>query len=258
MMARGEAPRGYRCSTCGETFPGFGALGNHRRVHARDAAASTPAGPRVRARRARRIEDIGGSPSDTPLRAAPDDLAVPPTGEPSAPPDRGESAASRSGPTVAMPRLVISPEQRIESTREAIRDALPTQVVADLIRSLTRAISELDGAGEAGVLSEIQSAQVAVLVYDSTIDLVVSRFKGDVGSFKMAAAVLLIVLSKGTVHARAIGAKVQTRRASRAMAEAVAPADLNGHDPVTPVGIAVGPRGLTGLSLDDQIRANAQ
>jgi hypothetical protein len=103
---------------------------------------------------------------------------------------------------------------RTEGVREAIRDALPMSTLADLLHAVSVAVSEADGAGEAGYLSPIQCTQVAFLLYDSTIDLVVSRFDGNVGRFKAAMAVTLILVSKGTIHARAIGAKVSARRLS--------------------------------------------
>jgi hypothetical protein len=101
---------------------------------------------------------------------------------------------------------------RTEGVRDAIRDALPMATLADLLHAVSVAVSEADGAGEAGYLSPIQCTQVAFLLYDSTIDLVVSRFDGNVGRFKAAMAVTLILVSKGTIHARAIGIKLDARR----------------------------------------------
>ncbi len=106
----------------------------------------------------------------------------------------------------------MTPELRTESVRDSIRDALPMQTLADLLHSLSIAVSEADGAGPAGYLSPIQCTQVAVLLYDSTIDLVADRFNGNVSRFKAAMAVVVILASKGTVHARAIKIKLAERR----------------------------------------------
>jgi hypothetical protein len=110
---------------------------------------------------------------------------------------------------------VIAPEMREASVRDAVRDALPIPLLADLIRTISVSVSELDGAGEAGYLSPIQCTQVAVLMHDATIDFVVGRFGGDVTRFKAALAVMVILLSKGTIHARAVRGKLSQRRAAR-------------------------------------------
>jgi len=115
---------------------------------------------------------------------------------------------------------------------DAVRDALPLQTVADLVRSLSVALSEADGAGEAGYLSPIQCTQVAFLIHDSTVGFVVSRFEGRVDRFKLAMAVIVILASKGTIHARAIGQKMAARQAARPQRVPL-PAD----EPVEPTAI---------------------
>lgn len=214
-MARGTPAAGYTCRVCGQTgIATFGDLGKHLAEHRRAERAGidpTPKGPRVRKHRP--IEDVFG--------AGPALAAGEGPGEPS--PVSGDGPAgpapSPSRPTVAAPSIRISPEQRQLSVNDAIRDALPVATLADILVALSRSISDMDGAGEAGVLSPIQATQIAVLLYDSTIDLVVTRFNGDVTRFKAGLAVVLVLLSKGTIHARAIRAKVAERRAAGIAAE---------------------------------------
>jgi hypothetical protein len=198
------------CRTCGEIFPGLVAIrAHHRAVHglgSGGAAGGTPdPRPRVRERGRRRIESVTGAP----------DASLP--SEPSAADDRPDDAPAPrpapSRPSINAPTIHISPEARAQSVSDAVRDAMPLPMLADLIRTLSVAVSEADGAGEAGYLSPIQSTQVAVLLYDSTVDLVVGRFKGDVSRFKAGLAVIVILASKGGVHGRAIRDKARARMA---------------------------------------------
>lgn len=175
----------YRCRDCGETFDNFGAMGTHRKQ----------AHPRTSPKVARRVTIEGASVSD-------------PSPEPDAP-----TLEHDPGPSVAPTVLRITPEQRTHSTREAVAEAFTAEVLADMLVSLSRAVSELDGAGEAGVLSKVQAAQVAVLLHDAAIDLIIDRFRGDVTRFKASLAVVLVLLSKGTVHARAIRDRIAEGRA---------------------------------------------
>jgi hypothetical protein len=206
---------------------------HHREVHGLGSGGNargsfTPdSRPRVRERKAagpRRIEDVTGAP--VPAEAAP---AA--DGAEEAPDPAPRPAPSR--PVINAPSITISPESRALSVSEAVRDALPLPLLADLIRTLSVAVSEADGAGEAGYLSTIQSTQVAVLLYDSTVDLVVTRFKGDVSRFKAGLAVVVILASKGSVHGRAIRDKARNRMAERA-AEAVIEATTE-DDALTPL-----------------------
>ena len=128
-------------------------------------------------------------------------------------PGTGSPAPQRARPFVAQPPLVIPGETRAASVRESVASALTLEVFSDIIVSLSRALSDADGAGEAGVLSPIQARQVAMLAYDSTLDLIVVRFRGDVNRFKLGLAAVIIVASKGMVHARAIAGKVSEARA---------------------------------------------
>ena len=228
--------RVYTCSGCGATFANFGALGSHRKASPEcRTPKAAPEGPRVKAgpRRGVRIESMAG-PSDP----SPEGPALPPIGD-------------RTGPTVAPSIVRITPEARAESTREAVAQALTTEVLADLMVSLSRALSELDGAGEAGVLSRVQAAQVAVLLHDATVDFVIERFRGDVTRFKAAMAILVMLLAKGTIHARAIRDRVRERSAAR---HAGATLDAMG---VEAEPTAVKP-GLAHMTLAEQLRANAE
>lgn len=226
----------YRCKACGATFETFGALGSHVSQQHRRPRSGERAGGVSRETPApvvpsgsRRIEDAGGG----------DPGPVPPDGHTAAGPSPDEPTGGRlrpSRPQLTQPILRMTPELRTESVRDAIRDALPLATLADLLHALSVAVSEADGAGPAGYLSPIQCTQVAVLLYDSTVDLVADRFDGNVGRFKAMMAVVVILASKGTVHARAIRVKLDERRAARysppaqPAPEAVDPG-ANGHAP---------------------------
>lgn len=140
-----------------------------------------------------------------------------PPAEPAAPsaPNPGESdapAGSASGPTrINQPPIRPTVSAVQGNVRESIRDSLDLTMLADLIRDFSVTLSEADGAGEAGKFSASQSMMLAKLMYDSTVDLIVDRFGGNVGRFKMGLAALVILLTKGSVHARAIGAKVNAQ-----------------------------------------------
>lgn len=238
--------RTYTCSGCGLSFPNFGALGSHRKASPECRAPKADV-PKVKAgpRRGVRIESMAG-PSDP----SPDGPALGSTQPESDHSDR----LGRSGPSVAPSVIRITPEARAESTREAVAQALTAEVLADLIVSLSRALSEIDGAGEAGTLSRVQAAQIAVLLHDATVDLVIDRFKGDVTRFKAAMAILLIVLAKGAVHARAIRDRI-TERTARRQAAATLDAMTAPQDDA-PVQFAG--TGLHRMPLDQQLRANAE
>ena len=227
----------YHCSICGADVVGFGAYGVHRQGHKREAAGTAPAATIGRQRKRSRIEDAtptagGRDPSPPPAAGAGSSGNDPiPVDDGPAGPPPGRPAR----PSIASPRVTVGNDERARSVDEAIRDALPMQTVADIVRSLSAAISAADGAGPAGELSEVQAAQVAALIYDSTIGTVVHRFGGDVNRFKAGLAAIIIVVAKGGVHARAIAARAESRRIARA--EAVAAADVaaasadiaNGH-----------------------------
>lgn len=119
------------------------------------------------------------------------------------------------------PRVAQAPVAMVP-TRTSLTDAFPQQALADIIRQISVSISEMDGAGPAGYLSAIESAQIASLLYDSTLDAILRYFGGKVDRFKVAMAVLIILLAKGRVHAEAITRKSRERRASIAEAEAAA------------------------------------
>jgi hypothetical protein len=205
----------YTCSECGETIDGFGAFGNHRKAHraAGRASGAEARPPKVKSTR-RRIEDV---------QTASDDPATDP--EPLAPPP-GPAARGTSGrPTVDQPSIRVSPEQTAASVSEVVRDSLQVATLADIVKAFSVAVSELDGAGEAGYLSPIQATQLANLLHEPTVEFVVRRFGGDVNKFKAGLAVLLILVSKGAVHARAVQRKVAGRRAPIAPPVQPAPED---------------------------------
>ena len=238
----------FTCPVCGESFANFGQLGAHKRWGHR--AQGPTVGKTPRARRVK-IEDASGAAVDPPSPATP----------PASAGEEAEGAVDGGTlriPRVASPSIRITPEHRAASTRDAIRDALSEQVLASIIKSFSVSLSEADGAGQAGYLSDIQAAQVDNLLYDATIDLVADRFAGNVTRFKAALAVLVIVLSKGTVHARAIAARVRERRelrqSSEAASEAVDTADPANDDPV---GAFQRTQRLAKMSLEEQVRFNA-
>lgn len=212
----------YRCRICKAPFPRLIDVRHHvRREHPPTGVPLTrqPAGPR----KARRIEEVSGPPGSAPIASEHGPDTPPVTPEPSAPtPERP------SRPRLEQRAFVISPEQRQQSVGDAIRDAMPLDVFATIIRDLSIAISQADGAGEAGYLSPIQSTQIAVLLYDATVDLVVTRFRGDVTMFKATLAILLILIAKGRVHAAAISTRMREGRQLRQQAQIAADLGLDG------------------------------
>ena len=224
------------CRTCG-AGP-FARLADvrqhHREVHGVAGPGRGPDGrfggapadrPRIRSRK---IEDGAGGPTPAVPVGIGSDVD-------SAGSDPAEFVSARpqpSRPVVNAPTIHITPEARAQSVSDAVRDALPLPLLADLIRTLSIAVSEADGAGEAGYLSPIQSTQVAVLLYDSTVDLVVTRFRGDVTRFKAGLAVVVILASKGGVHARAIRERVRERQARAQSAAILASVEDDDVDPI--------------------------
>ena len=131
---------------------------------------------------------------------------------------------SASGPTRVNQAPVHPTVAAVQgSVKDAVRDAFDITMLAGLIRDFSVTLSDADGAGEAGHLSATQSMMVARLMYDSTVDFVVDRFGGNVGRFKMALAVMVVVLSKGSVHARAIALRVNERGFASMRAKVVSP-----------------------------------
>lgn len=176
-------------------------------------ATATPKPPTVRTRKAARtIESLA------PAATIPDDDAPAP--------DDGPMTPAGRRPFVSQPTVRITPEYRRENMRDTVAEAFTLDMLATILRDLSIVVSEADGAGEEGHLSKIQAVQLANLLYDVTVDVIVSRFAGNVGRFKMALAAVLILASKGRIHARAIGAKMTRARAerdaTRQVAEAIA------------------------------------
>jgi hypothetical protein len=220
-MASGSATI-FHCPTCGEDIVGFGRFGAHRQAHRRAERGGAPPPKRPRVRQSkRRIEDVQTAPDPT-VGDAPG-------------PDPDPQAEVR-GPSLDQPTIRVTPEQRQASVADVVRDALPISTLADLVHAISVAVSEADGAGEAGYLSKIQSVQVASLLHEPTVQFVIERFGGDVNRFKAGLAVILILIGKGGVHARAIRARIGERReriASPAVAaEIIAATTANGTHPV--------------------------
>jgi hypothetical protein len=191
-----------------------------KRMHraAAAVAAGRPVGKRGPGRKVR-IEDFGGGPSP----AAGAILGGPEST--SGPGVDGPPPSAPGGPTrIVQPPVHPTLTAVQGSVRDAVRDGLDVQMLATIIRDFSVNLSEADGAGEAGHLSLTQSMTIAKLAYDSVVDVIVDRFGGNVGRFKMALAVLVLLLSKGSVHARAIGAKVQARRVGKLAPVAPPPA----------------------------------
>ncbi len=181
-------------------------------------APKAPARSSTRPKRARSIESIAaGGPSDGNVPASDDG-----------------PAAIGPRPSVIQPTVRITPEQRMSSVREDLAETFTVDMLATIVLDLSKMVSEFDGAGEDGYLSRIQSVQVASLLYDSTLDMIVSRFRGDVGKFKMALAVVVMIAAKGRVHAKAIAAKVTPRRRT-------APVSVTPEAPAEPVVVAPAP-----------------
>lgn len=133
-----------------------------------------------------------------------------------------DSQSAESGDPSPEPRTprVGKPAERPKAdpinraiSRQSVEDALTRATLAELIRSLSRAISEWDGAGERGVFSATEAATIADLLYDQTIDVVVRRFAGDVSRFKAVLAVCIIAAGKGRIHAAAIAERQRRIRA---------------------------------------------
>lgn len=166
----------------------------HADAIARGAKPGATGRPRVK------IESFGppAEPGPTGLGGTEPPVATPP--------------GSASGPTRVNQAPVHPTVAAVQiSVKDAVRDAFDVKMLADLVRDFSVTLSDADGAGEAGHLSATQSTMIARLMYDSTVDFVVDRFGGNVGRFKMALAVMVVVLSKGSVHARAIGIKINER-----------------------------------------------
>ncbi len=92
-------------------------------------------------------------------------------------------------------------------SRAALADAFTPEMLADMLRDLSAVISEWDGAGAAGTFSAIEARQLANLLHDQMVRTVAERFRGDIGRFKAAIAVLVIFAGKGRLHLRAIRAR---------------------------------------------------
>jgi hypothetical protein len=159
------------------------------------------------AKGSRRIEDLTGAAAAATSSGS--GIGSTSTGREAADPAAPPPPGPRSGVTVRQAPIRPTGAATAAPTREAVREALEVGLLADIIRDFSIALSEADGAGEAGHLSHIQARQVATLAYDATVDFIVDRFGGNVTRFKLALACLIILAAKGRVHIRAIAAKAR-------------------------------------------------
>ncbi len=244
-------PSSRLCYVCGRTFSDLAArLAHLGTEHAgyriawegRDPVVVDPEGSRRivgKAEQARMRRAGKAAPATTRKPRTPrtiESLVATPDGD--APAEPADDAPTGRRPSVVQPTVRLTPEYRAESMRETVAEAFSVDMLATILRDMSIALSEADGAGEEGHLSRIQAVQLANLLYDVTVDMIVSRFRGNVGRFKMALAAILILASKGRVHARAISAKVQHRMAERDATAQVAAA-IAAAEPYT---IPVDPR----------------
>ena len=157
-------------------------------------------------------------------------------------------AASEAGPTIDGPAPAVADNARPMRifqmrppadvvTRGAVEAAFTREFLAETLRYGSRVVSDWDGAGEAGVFSAAESVQIASLLYDPTIGLIIDQFGGRVDHFKMFLAGVIILAGKGRVHLAAINARTRARAQTRKLA--AAPAETpertsihegNGHD----------------------------
>lgn len=115
----------------------------------------------------------------------------------------GEPQDGQPAPRVGRQRPP-GPDAMAAVSRATLEGALDEATLADILRTLSEAISDWDGAGPEGALSRMEAATAAHLLYDATLEQVQRRFHGDVSRFKAALAVLVILLGKGRIHARAL------------------------------------------------------
>jgi hypothetical protein len=104
-------------------------------------------------------------------------------------------------------------------TRGAVEAAFSREFLAGMIVRGSAVLSEWDGAGLAGTFSAAEGAELAALLYDPTVSVIISRFGGNVDRFKLFLAGLIIAAGRGRVHAAAI-ARRSRERADAARAEA--------------------------------------
>lgn len=130
--------------------------------------------------------------------------APPAAGDASGSTGSTEPPAAPPGPRVGR-QVMRPPSDPIARgvSRGSVEEAFTVAMLADMIRQGSRVLSDWDGAGERGTFSAIESTQLATLLYDQTVDVIVRRFGGNVGRFKAGIAVIIIVAGKGRVHAAA-------------------------------------------------------
>lgn len=212
--------RSRLCYLCGGTFPDDETRRSHMatdhpaeriewrgKVPYRIGADGTEA--RIAPSAIKRYRRAAGGPTSSP---PPDPFVTTPTV-----PSGGDDDAGPEPPRLVQaprPRLAFPNGSPVDApvgapsgpilARDSIREALPLDMLADLLRQASVAISEADGAGEAGTLTRTEAATVAMLLYDSTIGAVERYFGGDVARFKLGLAVLILAIGKGRIHARAI------------------------------------------------------
>ena len=104
----------------------------------------------------------------------------------------------------------MSPPTSLVS-RGVVEAAFTREFLASNIQECSRILSEWDGACIQGTFSATEAAQIATLLYDPTVSVIIDRFGGKVDRFKMMLAAAIILGGRGRYHVRAIGAKAKER-----------------------------------------------
>jgi hypothetical protein len=105
-------------------------------------------------------------------------------------------------------------------SRGVVEAAFTREFLASTLQEGSRILSEWDGAGAPGTFSAAEAAQIANLVYDPTVSLIIDRFGGRVDRFKMMLAGAIILGGRGRYHVAAIGKRTRDRVEARRAAEA--------------------------------------
>lgn len=137
-------------------------------------------------------------------------------------------------------------------TRTTIEAGLDPAILASILRELSVVLSAADGAGPAGELTVTEARLAADLLYEQTVTMIERRFHGDVGRFKAALALVILLAAKGRVHLAAIAA----RRRPGTRSPAPEPTIPTGTPPEAPAatvpvpGVDTGGNGSAPGSLD--------
>jgi hypothetical protein len=157
-----------------------------------------------------KLERSRALPASRPADAEPD---VEPDAEPGPAVD-GLGSSVRDN-RLPLHRIAQMAPPRELVTRGAVEAAFTREFLAEMLREGSRVLAEWDGAGAPGVFSATESVQIASLIYDPTISLIIDRFGGKVDRFKMMLAGVIILAGKGRVHIAAISSKAKAETAAR-------------------------------------------